>query len=132
MHFQAEVLHLAVEVLQNPYLASLFLMAVFLVLGMFLDPTVLIAMFATTVLTVGKAFHFDPIHYGVLMVIVMQIGAITPPVGTFLFISCGIGKLPLEKSVKPMMPYLIVIIALSMLLLFVPSLVTFLPNAFSS
>ncbi len=132
MHFQAEVLHLAVEVLQNPYLASLFLMAVFLVLGMFLDPTVLIAMFATTVLTVGKAFNFDPIHYGVLMVIVMQIGAIPPPVGTFLFISCGIGKLPLEKSVKPMMPYLIVIIALSMLLLFVPSLVTFLPNAFSS
>ena len=132
MHFQAEVLHLAVDVLQNPYLASLFLMAVFLVLGMFLDPTVLIAMFATTVLTVGKAFNFDPIHYGVLMVIVMQIGAITPPVGTFLFISCGIGKLPLEKSVKPMMPYLIVIIALSMLLLFVPSLVTFLPNAFSS
>ena len=104
-------------------------MSVFLVLGMFLDPTVLIAMFATTVLTVGKAFNFDPIHYGVLMVIVMQIGAITPPVGTFLFISCGIGKLPLERSVKPMLPYLAVIISLTMLLLFVPSLVTFLPNA---
>lgn len=129
LHFQSQVLYLAVDVLQNPYLASVFLMSVFLVLGMFLDPTVLIAMFATTVLTVGKAFNFDPIHYGVLMVIVMQIGAITPPVGTFLFISCGIGKLPLERSVKPMLPYLAVIISLTMLLLFVPSLVTFLPNA---
>ncbi len=128
LHFQSQILYLAVDVLQNPYLASVFLMAVFLVLGMFLDPTVLIAMFATTVLTVGNAFNFDPIHYGGLMVIVMQIGAITPPVGTFLFISCGIGKLPLEQSVRPMLPYLAVIISLAIILLFVPSFVTFLPN----
>ncbi len=128
MHFQTEVLHLAVDTLANPYLASLLLVAVFLVLGMFLDPTVLIAMFATTVLTIGKAFGFDPIHYGVVMVIIMQIGAITPPVGTFLFISCGIAKMPLEKSVKPLLPYLAVILVISMVLLFVPSLVTLLPN----
>lgn len=127
MRFQNEVLNFAVNVLQNRYLATFFLMAVFLILGCFLDPTVLIAMFATTVLACGNALGFNPIHYGVLMVIVMQIGAITPPVGTFLFISCGVAGLPLEKSVKALMPYLVVILLITLIIVFVPSLVTLLP-----
>jgi C4-dicarboxylate transporter DctM subunit len=128
MRFQNEILDFAVNTLKNPYLATLFLMIVLLILGCFLDPTVLIAMFATSILSIGNALHFDPIHYGVLMVIVMQIGAITPPVGTFLFISCGIAHLPLEKSVKALFPYIVVILAVVVLLLFIPPLVTFLPS----
>jgi C4-dicarboxylate transporter DctM subunit len=128
MRFQNEVLDFAVNVLQNRYLASFFLMLVFLVLGCFLDPTVLIAMFASSVLAIGNALHFDPIHYGVMMVIVMQVGAITPPVGTFLFISCGIAKLPLEKSVRALLPYIVVIMAVIIIMLFVPQIVTFLPS----
>jgi C4-dicarboxylate transporter DctM subunit len=103
-------------------------MLVLLILGCFLDPTVLIAMFATSVLSIGNALGFDPVHYGVIMVIVMQVGAITPPVGTFLFISCGIARLPLEKSVKALLPYIVVIMFVIILLLFVPQLVTFLPS----
>jgi C4-dicarboxylate transporter DctM subunit len=128
MRFQNEVLDFAVNVLQNRYLASFFLMLVFLVLGCFLDPTVLIAMFASSVLAIGNALHFDPIHYGVMMVIVMQVGAITPPVGTFLFISCGIAKLPLEKSIKALLPYIAVIMLVIIVMLFVPQIVTFLPS----
>ncbi|MDR1933317.1 MAG: TRAP transporter large permease [Spirochaetales bacterium] len=128
MRFQNEVLDFAVNVLQNPYLATFFLMAVFLVLGCFLDPTVLIAMFAASVLSIGNAFGFDPIHYGVIMVIVMQVGAITPPVGTFLFISCGIARLPLEESVKALLPYIFVVIFVIILAIFVPGLVTALPS----
>jgi C4-dicarboxylate transporter DctM subunit len=85
-------------------------------------------MFATVVLAVGNALGFDPVQYAVLMVIVMQIGAITPPVGAFLFISCGIAKLPLEKSVKALMPYIVVILLVVILILFVPSIVTFIPS----
>jgi C4-dicarboxylate transporter DctM subunit len=128
MRFQNEILDFAVNTLQNPYLATFFLMLVLLILGCFLDPTVLIAMFATSVLAIGNALGFDPVHYGVIMVIVMQVGAITPPVGTFLFISCGIAKLPLEKSVRALLPYIFVIILVIFLLIFVPQLVTFLPS----
>jgi C4-dicarboxylate transporter DctM subunit len=128
MRFQNEVLDFAVNVLKNRYLASLFLMLVFLILGCFLDPTVLIAMFATSVLAIGNALGFDPIHYGVMMVIVMQVGAITPPVGTFLFISCGIAKLPLEKSVNALLPYIAVILLVILIMLFTPQIVTFLPS----
>ena len=128
MRFQNEILDFAVNVLQNRYLASFFLMLVFLILGCFLDPTVLIAMFAASVLAIGNALNFDPVHYGVMMVIVMQVGAITPPVGTFLFISCGIARLPLEKSVRPLLPYIAVILLVIVAMLFIPQLVTFLPS----
>lgn len=128
MRFQNEVLGFAVNTLQNPYLATFFLMFVLLILGCFLDPTVLIAMFATTLLASGSALGFDPIHYGIIMVIIMQVGAITPPVGTFLFISCGIARLPLEKSVKALLPYIITVLLVVLITVFVPQLVTLLPS----
>lgn len=128
LHFQSEVRDFAVLVLRNPALVVLFLVAVFVVLGMFLDPTVIIAMFAPTVLAIGNALGFDPVHFGVTMVIIMQLGAITPPVGTFLFISCGVAHLPMEKSVKPLLPYIFVVLAVMALALLFPPIVTWLPS----
>jgi C4-dicarboxylate transporter DctM subunit len=128
MRFQNEILDFAVNILQNPYLATFFLMAVLLILGCFLDPTVLIAMFATSVLSIGNALGFDAIHYGVITVIIMQVGAITPPVGTFLFISCGIARLPLEKSVKALLPYIFTVLVVVITALFIPGLITLLPS----
>ncbi len=128
MQLQQEVLDFAVNTLQSPHLATLFLIAVFMILGCFLDPTILVAMFAGIIVSVGNAFGFDPIQYGLIMVIIMQVGAITPPVGTFLFIACGVGGLPLEKSVKPLMPYIAVIFFACALMYFFPGMVTFLPG----
>lgn len=128
LHFQTEVRDFAVNVLQSPSLVVAFLFAVFMVLGMFLDPTVIIAMFAPTVLAIGNALGFDPIHFGVLMVIIMQLGAITPPVGTFLFISCGVAKLPMEDSIKPLLPYILSVVLIVILGFLFPQLVTWLPG----
>ena len=128
LHFQSEVQEFAIHVLGNPVLVVIFLFIVFIILGMFLDPTVIIAMFAATVLAIGNAFGFDPIHFGVVMVIIMQMGAITPPVGTFLFISCGVAHLPMEKSVKPLLPYIGTVIITTVLAMIFPGIVTWLPN----
>lgn len=128
LHFQTEVQDFAIHVLGNPILVVIFLFIVFIILGMFLDPTVIIAMFAATVLAIGNAFGFDPIHFGVIMVIIMQMGAITPPVGTFLFISCGVAHLPMEKSIKPLLPYIGTVIIATVLALIFPGIVTWLPN----
>ena len=128
LHFQTEVRDFAVNVLQSPALVVAFLFAVFMILGMFLDPTVIIAMFAPTVLAIGNALGFSPIHFGVLMVIIMQLGAITPPVGTFLFISCGVAKLPIEKSIKPLLPYILSVVLIVILGFLFPQLVTWLPG----
>lgn len=128
LHFQSEVQNFAINVLGNPTLVVAFLIGIFIILGMFLDPTVIIAMFAPTVLAIGNAFGFDPVHFGVLMVIIMQLGAITPPVGTFLFISCGVAKLPMEQSVKPLLPYIATVIIVVLLGFLIPQLVTWLPT----
>ena len=128
LHFQSEVRDFAINVLQNPALVVAFLFGIFIILGMFLDPTVIIAMFAPTVLAIGNSLGFDPIHFGVLMVIIMQLGAITPPVGTFLFISCGVAKLPMEQSVKPLLPYIASVIIIFILGFLFPQIVTWLPG----
>ena len=130
MHFQNEVLAFALNELRDPYIVTFFLMIVLLVLGCFLDPTVLIAMFGPTIFAVGNALGFDAVHYGVLMVVIMQVGAITPPVGTFLFIACGVAKLPLEKSIMPLAPFFLVIIIAIILMVFFPGLVTWIPGLF--
>lgn len=128
LHFQSEVENFAINVLGNPVAVVVFLIIVFIILGMFLDPTVIIAMFAATVLSIGNAFGFDSIHFGVIMVIVMQLGAITPPVGTFLFISCGVAHLPMEKSIKPLLPYIATVLIAMVLAFIFPGIVTWLPN----
>ena len=128
LHFQTEVQNFAVNTLGSPVLAVLFLIVTFVILGMFLDPTVIIAMFAATVLAIGNSLGFDPIQFGVPMVIVMQLGAITPPVGTFLFISCGVAKLPVEKAAKPLLPYIATVVIVVALAFVFPPLVTWLPG----
>lgn len=122
LNFQNAIVQFAVAGIGNRYLASLALMLMLLILGCFVDPPVLIAMFSSALLAAGTAMGFDPIHFGVFMVITMQLGAITPPVGAFLFISCSIGKIPLEKSVKVMIPFFIVILIVTILVLFMPGL----------
>lgn len=128
MRFQSEVLSFVVNTISSPVAGTLFLIAVIFVLGMFLDPTVLIAMLAPTVLAIGNAFGFGAIHYGVVMVIMMQVGAITPPVGSFLFVACGVGNLPIEKAVKPLIPFIATVLIVILLSFFIPGLVTFLPS----
>jgi len=122
LNFQNAIVQFAVEGIGNRYLASLTLMLMLLILGCFLDPPVLIAMFSYALLTAGTAMGFDPIHFGIFMVITMQLGAITPPVGAFLFIACSIAKIPLEKSVKAMMPFFVVILIITILVLFLPGM----------
>ncbi len=128
MRFQSNVLNYVVNTIGSPVLGSLFLMVVIFVLGMFLDPTVLIAMLAPTVLSIGNAFGFNPIHYGVVMVIMMQMGAITPPVGSFLFVSCAIGNLPIAKATLPLIPFILTVLLTILISFFVPEIVMFLPS----
>ena len=128
LHFQTEVENFAVNTLGSPFLCVVFLFIVFLVLGMFLDPTVIIAMFAATVLNIGNAMGFDPILFGVIMTIIMQLGAITPPVGTFLFISCGVGKISMDKVIKPLLPYMATVVIVMILAFMFPGIVTALPK----
>ncbi len=123
--FQEIVIQYIVEAIGNRYLATLTIMGLLIFMGLFIDPAVLITMFATTTAAVGAHLGFDPVHFGVLMVITMLLGAITPPVGSMLFVSCSIAKLPIEKSIRILLPFIAVLFAVAIAVLFVPQLVLF-------
>jgi len=122
LNFQRRLIQFTVDSIGNPYMASLLIMLFLLILGCFLDPPVLIAMFAAPALAAGRTLGFDPIHFGVFIVITMQIGAITPPVGAFLFICSSIAKIPLEQSVRALMPFFLMILVITIMVLFIPQL----------
>ena len=123
--FQEIVIQHIVDTIGNRYLATLVIMMLLIFMGLFIDPAVLITMFATTTAAVGAHLGFDPIHFGVLMVITMLLGAITPPVGSMLVVSCSIAKLPIEKSIRILLPFIAVLFAVAIAILFVPQLVLF-------
>ena len=122
LQFQQVVISTFVTPIQNPYLSTLSVMLILIILGCFIDPSVLIVMFGSTVAAVGARLGFDPIHYGVLMVITMLFGAITPPVGSMLYIACSIAEIPLDRSVKVLLPFLTVQVAVMLGVLFIPGL----------
>ena len=122
LHFQQIVIDAVVNGIPNPYLATLAIMFVLLILGMFIDPSVMIVMFASTVSEAGQALGFNAIHFGILMIVTMLLGAVTPPVGSMLFISCSVAKLPLEKSIRALSPFFLVLVAVTIAILFVPGL----------
>ncbi len=128
LHFQSTLINFALATIGDPHQATLMIIFFMIVLGCFLDPTVLIAMFASPVLAAGIAMGFDPIHFGIVMVLAMQLGAITPPVGTFLFISSSIAEVPLEKAVKALLPFFFLILVMVIVVLFVPSMTIGLSN----
>ncbi len=121
--FQQVVVEHIVGGIGNPYGATLVIMGLLIFLGSFLDPTVLITMFATTVAAVGDSLGFDPVHYAVLMAVTMLTGALTPPVGSMLFVACSIAGLPIERSVRALLPFFAVLLIVAIAVLLIPQLV---------
>jgi TRAP-type C4-dicarboxylate transport system permease large subunit len=72
----------------------------------------------------------DPVHFGVIMVLNMMIGLITPPVGLCLYVVSGISKVPIASIARELAPYLLALIGVLLLVTYVPALSTWLPNAF--
>lgn len=109
----------------------LFLVAVNLILllgGQFMEPSGLIVIVAPLVFPVALELGIDPIHLGIIMVVNMEIGLITPPVGLNLFVTSGVAKMPVLEVVRAALPWLGILFLFLILVTYVPWLSTFLPN----
>lgn len=76
----------------------------------------------------GIALGLDPLHMGVVLVLNLMIGLITPPVGMSLFVVSKVGNVKLEKLCAAIIPFIIPLVVVLILITFIPSLVTFLPG----
>ena len=79
-------------------------------------------------LPVAKTLGIDPLFFGVLMVVNLAIGCITPPVGLDLFVASAITKVPIEKVMKASLPYLFALLVTLVILTMNPWIITFLPD----
>ena len=91
-------------------------------------PLILIA--TPILLPVVIKFGMDPIQFGVILMLNLGIGLLTPPVGSTLFVGCSIGNISIEKIAKSLMPFYALMVAVLMVLTFVPQISLFLPHLF--
>ncbi|MBM7622658.1 tripartite ATP-independent transporter DctM subunit [Sporohalobacter salinus] len=99
-----------------------------LIVGCVMDLTPALLILAPILLPVVEQLGISPIYFGVIMCINLGIGLITPPVGTVLYVACGVADVKMEQLVKSILPFLITLIAVLILLIAFPQLVMFIPN----
>ncbi|MCG8512923.1 MAG: TRAP transporter large permease [Halanaerobiales bacterium] len=99
--------------------------------GFVIDLTPAMLILAPILLPVMERVGIDPVYFGVIMSINLGIGLITPPVGTVLYVACGVADIKLEELVRAIIPFLITLLIVLFLLVLFPPLVMFIPDLFS-
>ena len=109
-----------------------FLIAVNIILligGQFMEPSGLLLIVAPVVFPIAMELGVDPIHLGIIMIVNMEIGMITPPIGLNLFVTSGITGMSLATVVKAAMPFMLVLMLFLIIVTYIPALSTFVPYA---
>lgn len=96
--------------------------AALFIIGMFVETSASIVVLAPLLLPVAVAFGVDPVHFGIIMVVNLALGMVTPPLGVNLFAACTVAKIPLERMMKPLVPFVLVVVACLMLITYLPSI----------
>ena len=113
---------------QNKYLILILMNIILLVVGTFMDPTPAVLIFTPIFLPVCQSFGMHPVQFGIMMVMNLCIGTITPPVGSILFTGCKVGKVKIEQVIKQLLPYFAVILLVLMLTTYIPAISMTLPT----
>lgn len=120
--------NLILGISDNKYLILLLMNVLLLFIGTFMDVTPAILIFTPIFLPIVKTFGMTPVQFGIIIVFNLCIGNITPPVGNTLFVGVKVAKLKMEDVMKEMVKYYAVIIAVLLLVVYVPQLSTALPK----
>nr|WP_288732215.1 TRAP transporter large permease [uncultured Anaerobutyricum sp.] len=116
------------SVSNSKYVIFLLINIILLVVGTFMDMTPACLIFTPIFLPICTALGMDTIHFGIMMIFNLCIGTITPPVGTTLFVGVKVGGVKLEDVIKQLIPYFVAIIAVLMLVTYIPQLSLWLPS----
>ncbi|MGB3167601.1 MAG: TRAP transporter large permease [Alteraurantiacibacter sp.] len=114
----------------NPLLTLLIINVMLLLLGTFMDMAPLIVITTPIFLPVAMASGVDPVHFGIIMMLNLGIGLVTPPVGSVLFVGSAVGKVPIAEMVRTIWPFYMTLIAALILVSYIPVLSLWLPSAF--
>ena len=110
------------SVSENPYVIFLLMNVILLIVGMFMDITPAILIFTPIFLPIAESLGMSNIQFGVMLIFNMCLGNITPPVGSVLFVGCGISKISIEEVTKTLLPYFGVLILILLAVTYIPAL----------
>lgn len=114
----------------NIIVIMLLMNVLLLVVGCVMETLAAILILSPILYPIASAFGMDIVHFGLMMIVNLAIGFITPPVGVNLFVACGISDLKFEEIIHAIMPFIIVMLIGLMLITFVPGITMLLPNMF--
>jgi len=93
---------------------------------MFIETSASIIVLAPILVPVAISFGVDPVHFGAIMIVNLAMGMITPPFGVNLFAACSVAKIPIDRMIGSLIPFVLVIVACLMTITYVPQLSLFL------
>ncbi|MHB8948382.1 MAG: TRAP transporter large permease [Rhodoferax sp.] len=112
----------------TPWMFLLVVNLILLVAGNFMEPTGIILILAPILFPIATQLGIDPIHLGVIMVVNMEIGMVTPPVGLNLFVTAGVTGMNLVQVTRAALPWLMVLLVFLVIITYVPQISLALPN----
>jgi len=99
-----------------------------LIAGMFMEPTGIILILAPILFPIAMQLGIDPVHLGIIMVVNLEIGMVTPPVGLNLFVTAGITKMSIGQVVRAALPWTLILLTFLIIVTYWPAMTLFLPN----
>ena len=114
----------------NPFIILIIINLILLAVGIFMDMTPAVLIFTPIFLPLVVEMGVDPVHFGIIMILNLCIGACTPPVGSVLFVGCWISEISITRVIKPLIPLFIAMIISLMIVTYIPEITMFLPDLF--
>lgn len=118
----------AIEQDLKPWQFLLALNILLLILGMFLDAIAVMLIVTPIVLPVLGPLGIDPVHFGIVLIVAMEIAFITPPIGLNIFVLSSIAKAPMSETVRGMIPFVLIMVCFLILITYVPEITLWLPS----
>ena len=113
---------------ENPIIILLIINLILLVVGAFMDMTPAVLIFTPIFLPVAIELGVSPLHFGIMMILNLSIGLVSPPVGSVLFVACAVAKVKLEQMIKPLLPMYAAMFVVLMLVTYIPAISEWLPS----
>lgn len=112
----------------NPWIILLILNVLLLLLGMFMESASLLVILTPLLAPLTRELGIDPVHFGIIMVLNLTVGGITPPVGTLMYTACSVVPCTVSEFVRELWPMLLALIGVLMVLTFIPQITLLLPS----
>lgn len=128
MQVPAKITNLLLTISDNKYVVLMLINILLLILGMIMDVAPLILIVTPILLPVVESFGVSPVHFGIIIMMNLAIGSLTPPVGTTLFAGCAVGGTSIEKVTKALIPFYICMVIVLILVTYIPAISMALPT----